>query len=307
MRRVSSAESPDNRKENEQRMTSVEYVLGIDGGGTGCRVSLCDRAGNPLGQATGGAANYATDPAAAVQSVLATIQSACSSVSGSPPDLTQSVAHIGLAGVMNKTDVREIAAAMPFARVAVTDDRATTVAGAFGAADGVLLSVGTGSFAAAQRGGVRRFLGGWGHVLGDQASGAWLGVQALRLTILACDALVPQTDLTQHILDQCGGTAVDMLTFAKDARPIHYASLAPSVIEAARSGDAHGMQLMQDGARYLLSCLEKLEFAPDDRLCMVGGIGPHYAVYLDAEIQSCIHPPKGTALDGAVHLAHELL
>lgn len=288
-------------------MASAEYVVGIDGGGTGCRVSVCDRAGNRLGQAVGGPANYATDSVSAIQNVLAAVHNATRSVVGAPPDLTQCVAHIGLAGVMDKKDAGNIAAAMPFARVGVTDDRATTVTGALRTADGVLVSVGTGSFVAAQRGGVQRFLGGWGHVLGDQASGAWLGLQVMRLTALANDGLMDHSDLTLHISGRCGETSIKLLSFVKDAGPPDYAALAPAVIEAANAGDRHGTELMQQGADYLSSCLKTLDFTNSEALCLTGGIGPHYAAYLDPRAQSCLRPPEGTALDGAIHLARELL
>lgn len=288
-------------------MTSAEYVIGIDGGGTGCRVTVCDRAGNRLSQAIGGPANYVTDPASAIQNVLAATHKATFSVMDAPLDLTQCVAHIGLAGMMDKTDAGNIAAAMPFARVGVTDDRATTVAGALRCADGLLISVGTGSFVAAQRGGVQRFLGGWGHVLGDQASGAWLGLQVMRLTALANDGLMHHSDLTQHISARCGGTSIKLVSFVKDAQPPDYAALAPAVIEAANAGDRHGTELMQRGADYLSSCLKTLGFSNSEALCLTGGIGPHYAAYLDPQAQSCLQPPAGTALDGAVHLARELL
>jgi len=288
-------------------MTSAEYVFGIDGGGSGCRVSVCDHEERELGRATGGPANFFSSPDAALQNVLTAINDVKAQFLADAVNWTDCVAHIGLAGVMDKTDAARVAGAMPFARVTVTDDRATSVAGALGISDGALISVGTGSFVAAQRDGRQRFVGGWGHVLGDQASGVWLGLQALRRAILAEDGLVPQSDLTRELIAQYGGTAITLLSFVRQAEPHDFTTLAPSIIAAAQQDDLHGRALMQEGADYLNSCLEALDFAESETLCLTGGIGPHYADYLSPQLRAHIRPPGGTALDGAVHLAYHLL
>ncbi|MFA8441806.1 BadF/BadG/BcrA/BcrD ATPase family protein [Yoonia sp.] len=288
-------------------MTSAEYVFGIDGGGSGCRVAVCDRAGKEIGRVAGKPANVFTAPDAALQNVLTAIADAKARYLADTVTLADCVAHIGLAGVMDKADAARVAAAMPFARVTVTDDRATSVAGALGISDGALISVGTGSFVAAQRDGRQRFVGGWGHVLGDQASGVWLGLQALRRAILAEDGVVPQSDLTRELIAQYGGTAITLLSFVRQAEPHDFATLAPGIIAAAQQDDLHGKALMQEGADYLTACLETLDFAESDTLCLTGGIGPHYADYLSPQLRAYIRPPGGTALDGAVHLAYDLL
>ncbi|WP_037293227.1 BadF/BadG/BcrA/BcrD ATPase family protein [Roseobacter sp. CCS2] len=285
-------------------MTSDTHVFGIDGGGTGCRVVLCDQSGRQLAEVSAGPANYTTNPNATIQNVLTAIEALKTQFR---IDLTNCVAHIGLAGVMNDTDAGQVAAAMPFVYVTITDDRAISVAGALGSASGVVVSVGTGSFVAAQRNGQQRFLGGWGHVLGDQASGVWLGVQALRRTVLAEEGHMVHSDLTRHLMACCGGELTAMVSFANKAHPSDYAALAPKIIEAAQAGDPHGITLMKEGAAYLMSCLKLMNWSEADTLCLTGGIGPHYAEYLDPRARSCIQAPKGTALDGAVLLARNLV
>ncbi|PJI86017.1 glucosamine kinase [Yoonia maricola] len=288
-------------------MKPVDYILGIDGGGTGCRLSVCDREGRQLALVTGGPANFTTDPDVAIQNILQTMKDAKSRFPKGKLDLASCAAHIGLAGIMQKSDADTVAAALPFADLTVTDDRTTSVAGALGSADGVVVSVGTGSFVAAQRSGSQCFLGGWGLALGDQASGAWLGLEALRRAVLAYEGLAAKTDLTEQLMLDYGGTPLGVLTFTEAAQPADFAAIAPGVIAAARSGDQHGLDLMHEGARYLMLCLQEMKIAKADMVCLTGGIGPHYAAYLDPEVTSRIQPPKGTALDGAVHLAQQLL
>lgn len=288
-------------------MISKYHVFGVDGGGTGCRIALYTSDGQQLAVAHGGPANFFTDPEGSIENVLAAV-SLATNKAGLPETLiAQSVAHIGLAGVMDAADSATFAAAMPFHEVSVSDDRATSVAGALGDADGILAAIGTGTIVAAQDNKDVRYFGGWGHQLADQASGGWLGHEALRRAALAFDGLAAQTDMTQQLLKQFGGTPVGFLELVKNATPGDYASLAPMILDAARADDAHAVALMQEGAGYLMSCIEAVGDGPGARLCLSGGIGPLYASYLAPEIQSIITPPDGTALDGAVHLARQLL
>ena len=90
--------------------------------------------------------------------------------------------------------------------------------------------------------------------------------------------------------------------FSLTAQPGDYAAFAPKVIAAAEAGDRHAQALMQEGAAYYLRALKALDFAPGDPLCLLGGIGPHYARYLPEDHLSGLIAARGTALDGAFHL-----
>lgn len=287
--------------------SAQHYVVAVDGGGSGCRVALHDANGRSLATAEGGPANMFTDTRGAIRNILSTITDATTQAGLKPRDLKQSVAHIGLAGVMDQADSDAVAAAMPFERVTVSDDRATSVAGALGDRDGVLAAVGTGTFVAAQSGDTVRYFGGWGYQLSDQASGSWLGRAALQRAILAYDGLMDHSDLTRDLLDEFGGTPVNLVHFAKTAQPADIAAYAPRIVDAANQGDVHAGAIMQGGAEYLMSCLRAAQFKPGTVLCLAGGVGPHYQRYFDPELHPFIQPPAGTALDGALHLAQQLL
>lgn len=280
-------------------------IIGVDGGGSGCRVALyAADAGQPI-LVRGGPANAFTDRQGAIANVLAALQEAATQAGS--PDLTRAVAHIGLAGVMNSADSEAIAAALPFGQVTVSDDRATSVAGALGDSDGILAAIGTGTIVAAQDKGTVRYFGGWGHQLADQGSGGWLGYKALRCAVRAYDGLEPHSELTRNLLNRFGGTPVGFLGFVKDAGPKDFAALAPMVLDAAAADDPHATALMRAGVEYLMSCLRAVNVRPGTRLCLSGGIGPRYAPYLDPAVRSGLEAPQGTALDGAVRLARRLL
>ncbi|MFZ5962841.1 BadF/BadG/BcrA/BcrD ATPase family protein [Thalassococcus sp. BH17M4-6] len=287
-------------------MIAAHLILGIDGGGTGCRAALCDLAGTPLGQAKGGAANYTSDPAATLTHVRLAAMEAAADAGLTSDVLTRCTAHVGLAGVMTAADQAAVAAALPFGAITVSDDRLTTAVGALGPRDGALAAVGTGSFVAVRRGESIRYFGGWGLRVGDQASGAWLGRGALETCLLVHDGLAPGSDLIRDLMAHFDNDPVQIVNFARTAQPRDHAGFARQIIDAAAAGDAHGLALMQAGAAYLADCFAQADLRDGDVITLSGGIGPHYASYLGPDLGHRIAPPQGTALDGAVRLARDL-
>lgn len=282
-------------------------ICAIDGGGTGCRVAIAGRDATMQARASGGPANYATNPAQTVENVLETVHRAAEQMGAGGPGLCRMVAHVGLAGIMSDADARSMASQLPFEHCVVTDDRVTSTIGALGRFDGGLLAVGTGTFAAMRRGGEIRFFGGWGLNVGDQASGARLGRELLEHILLAWDGLAPESDLTRTILSRFNGVPGEIVAFSGRAQPGDYATLAPLVIEAAMAGDPVCRTLMQRGAAYLNTALGAAGLAGDDIVCLIGGVGPHYRSFLAPEYSDRIREPEGTALDGALQLARRKL
>ena len=285
-------------------ITGTHHIFGIDGGGTGCRVAVCDQNGKRLAEASGGPANFSTDRTGTIANIRNALSEVTSKLGISASDLGASIVRIGLAGILTDADVATMFDALPFAKSIVSDDRETSLAGALGSSDGVLAAIGTGTFIAARSQGTVRYFGGWGLHLSDQASGAWLGRKALRLTVLAEDGLRPHSDLTQALLARTNDLP-GMVAFAREASPADFGALARDVIDAATSGDKNARQLMQKGADYLEACLDATTLSEGDVICLSGGVGPHYAPYLKAAHQERVRPARGTALDGALLLAQK--
>lgn len=284
-------------------MSSDTLLVGVDGGGTGCRVAIADPAGHRIGEASSGSANYTTNPWEALENIVDALDAAALQAGLSGVWQKRCVAHLGLAGVMDSADAQAVAAGMPFERVGVTDDRATSLAGALADHDGILAAIGTGTIVAARSGSATRYFGGWGHNLSDEASGGWLGHMVLRRAILAHDGLCGHSDLTASLLRRFDNNPNEIVRFAKQAGPGDYAAFAPMVVKAAKDGDSIGLALMKEGAAYLNLCISVAGLGDDDILCLSGGVGPHYSPYLDNKYQGRIRPPCGTALDGALFLA----
>ena len=274
------------------------YLVGIDGGGSGCRVAIADATGRLIAEGAAGPANASTDVDEAVRNVLAAL-----AATGMADDLAEANAHVGLAGIMCEYDASKFAAHLPFARVTVTDDRPTTLAGALGGKDGLLAAVGTGSFVGVQADGKARFLGGWGNRIGDQASGAWAGRALLEKVLLAHDGLSQHTTLTNAVLAGFQGDPNAIVTFAKEAAPADLASFAPRIFEAARDDDHTAIDIVNRGAAYLDQTFALLDPGPGAPLCLTGGLGPLYRDWISPSYAARLIEPAGSALDGALLLA----
>lgn len=282
----------------------ASYRIGIDGGGTRCRFALI-ASGKRFETVLGGA-NVHTDLTKAIAVLKAGLQALGTEAGLSPDELAKVPAYAGLAGVTDDATVKAIVTSLPLDVVTVEDDSRSAVAGALGSRSGVVAGIGTGSFVVRQSDSGMRFLGGYGADLGDEASGCWLG-KALLARLLHCrDGLKEESELVAETWKRFDGRVESLLKFAQSASPSEFADLAPAVVDAAIEGDINGEDLMAQGARYIEDCLTALGWPDGEPVCLIGGIGPRYASFLPARISSCLRPPEGTALDGALHLADVL-
>lgn len=280
-------------------------LIGVDGGGTACKVALCANGGADLTGVTEvrrGPANV-SDFAGAVANILDGLDAVLAAAGLTRTALRRARLHLGLAGVMDGTIAARVAAAMPVAGAVVTDDQPTTIAGALGEAEGAVAAIGTGSFVGRQTGAGITSVGGWGLAIGDQASGAWLGRALLEKTMLALDGISAASDLTEATRREIGPGAAELVAFSITARPADFARLAPGIMAAAEAGDAVALRLVAAGARYITAALGALGWTPGSALCLTGGLGPSYLRWLPEEIAAAIVPAKGNALHGALMLA----
>ena len=285
---------------------NIKFVVGVDGGGSGCRAAICTTDGSIAGAASAGPANVTSDPDRAVRNILTAVQSAADAA-GLPFETVLSLpTHLGLAGVVTEADGQSVAGRLPFRSCQVTDDQVTSAIGALGDRDGALIAVGTGSFVAHKRRDALRTLGGWGLHLGDQASGAWLGRNALQRCALVKDGLQQASPLSDWLLGRFDNDTGLLIAFAKTASPADYAELAPKIFETAASDDNNAVCLVAEGAAYLNSCLDALALDTTEVVCLTGGLGRLYAPWIDPEYQPRLVDPLGTALDGALCLARQI-
>jgi glucosamine kinase len=277
-------------------------VLAIDGGGTRCRFALWDGQSRHVIEA--GPANAFTD----FDATLACLKSGLQTLSGATKlqqkELFGFPAFVGLAGVTSDTIAGRLRACLPLRHAHYADDRPAALRGALGDQDGMIAHCGTGSFFGAQAGGVYRVAGGWGALLGDEASAQWVGRKALAATLRHADGFGAPSPLTDALSDRFQGSD-GILLFARGALPDALGALAPLVTEHAKNEDPAARAILMAGADYIANGLDQMGWTPGLPVCLTGGIGPEYRAYLPTRLQRAVIAPLGVPLDGALALARD--
>lgn len=282
------------------------YLIGVDGGGTGCRVAVADLAGHVLGRAEGGAANIATNLERARSNILETVAKAFENSNLPSEAQARSTAVLGLAGANLGTYREQLLKTLPFLRSNIISDAETTLVGAIGEENGCIGALGTGSVYGRRENGVFTQLGGWGFLLGDDGSGARLGRDMLHLAILAHDNIASHTPLTREIIAEYQGSPLKLIEAAKGFTPGEFGRFAPRIVAAAKAGDTNAEAILAQHTIIVRESIDAIGFDPDRAFCMLGGLGPVFLERLPERYQAAARTPLGNALDGALSLARTL-
>jgi glucosamine kinase len=219
-------------------------------------------------------------------------------------DLPRVTACLALAGA---SEPAVLAAAQkqnhPFGRTTITTDAHAACVGAHRGRDGGIIVVGTGTIGWAELGGRYFRVGGWGFPISDEASGAWLGCEALRRVLWAHDGRMAWTGLLTALFDQFQRDPHAIVQWTSKALPRDFGSLAPLVVERAVRGDPAGIELMQRAARHVDALAARLIALGARRISLVGGLALHMKPWVSDHTQAHLVPPAGDALDGALQLA----
>lgn len=284
----------------------TKYAIGIDGGGTSCRAAVADAAGRVLGRGKAGAANIMSDPEGALANIVAAARAACEDAGLDPSAPQDAAAVLGVAGANVGPYGARIQAALPFAKAQVVTDSLIALEGALGNADGVVGAFGTGSVYSARRNGAVRDIGGWGSVVGDQASGARLGRDLLEFSLLGHDSVRPATPITRIVMEQFGDDPQRLVAFAHDARPRDFARYAPLIFEHAAQADATALTIVRKAASDIDQSLDALLWPDCRTVCVLGGLAEAYRSWLSPAHRALLVEPKGDAVQGAVSFAVRL-
>lgn len=278
------------------------WIVGVDGGGTGCRAAVADQAGRVLGRGEAGAANIMTDFSAARENILDAVRKAFARAGLDEAEWARTDAVLGLAGA-NVGDAGErLLRALPFRRAAVETDALIALEGALGEADGAIGIVGTGTAFLRRRADALKPSGGWGFRLGDLGGGARLGQNLLEDVLLAFDGVRPGSPLGEAVLARFGGPQ-KLVEWAAAAQPKDFAGFAPEVFSAAEKGDAVALRVRQKAVAQLAESLRALGLREGERLCLLGGLAPLTGPLLPDDLKPFLRPARADALSGAINLA----
>lgn len=240
----------------------MRHVLGIDAGGTKTLALLADETGRVLGRGLGGGANLKTHGELEVEKVFHRVIEEAEAEANVKPDAIA----LGVAGADRPEDhavLREILRRMGFRRrVLVTNDARVALVAGSPSRVGLALICGTGSIAWGQNasGEIAR-AGGWGWHLGDEGSGFWIGVRAVRAALRAADGRGPSTALTDSVREHFGIESLEQIVrIVYDGEfPRHrIAMAAPRVARAAAAGDSVAQGILEAAAGELAAAAESV-------------------------------------------------
>lgn len=281
----------------------IEFLIGVDGGGSGTRVRLARADGQLLGEGQAGPSGLLhgiPNAWAAVEEAMASAFAAA--VLGVPPR-AQVAVGLGLAGVHNKQWAGQFVAANPgYAAVALETDAFTTLLGAHEGQPGAIIALGTGSVGEILHAdGSRHEVGGWGFPAGDEAGGAWLGMKAVNHVQQVLDGRVPGSAFADAVAEACGGKRDRIQVWLANASQTHYAQLARLVLQHA-AGNATARAILEEAGRQVALIAHGLDPSGALPIALCGGLGEPLRAYLPPALLQRIVPPKGDSAAGGLRL-----
>ena len=234
----------------------VEFVIGVDGGGTHTRACIATLQGEILATAESGPSNVSTHGFKIAQREIALVI-ATAKLRAQVKGRAKAIC-LGLSGV-DRPGEREPMLAWArehFAdRALIGNDCELVLAAGTPDGWGIALIAGTGSIAWAKTpDGRTARAGGWGYLIGDEGSGFDLAREGLRTATWAADGRGPHTALLDAILQHWQlASAAELVpkVYRSGLKPADLAQLAPIVIRVAETGDPVARQLLGRGARQL--------------------------------------------------------
>jgi N-acetylglucosamine kinase-like BadF-type ATPase len=231
----------------------ARYVLGIDGGATKTLAAVLDLRQRVLHLGHAGPSNEdAVGTRLAVKAVLDATDEALTGGGISHEQLAASV--LAVAGTDTASIDRHLHDTRP-ERWIVVNDVVGAWATATGARPGVGAISGTGSnvFGVGADGRTWR-AGGWGHLLGDEGSGYWLGAQSIVAALHDRDGSGPPTALSDASLEFFRSPSIEALAASVYTAPLTKGEVAAFAVETsrlAREGDVVARGLYARAAELL--------------------------------------------------------
>src|SRR5580765_40822 len=233
------------------------HVLGIDAGGTKTVCLLADWQGAIVSEGRAGGANLHSAGELAVEKAVHEAMEAAIA----DREIVPAAICLGIAGVDREDEARTVRAIMRRigykSRVVVVNDALVAlVAGAGGHEPGIVIIAGTGSIVYGRNAAFEAArAGGWGHMIGDEGSGYWIGRESLAAVMRASDGRGPETRLTAEILSHFNvddESRLPRIVYDREQPRVSVAALGPITQRVAGQGDPVAVRILEHAAEELV-------------------------------------------------------
>lgn len=292
---------------------AVNYILGVDGGGTKTVARLINVDTQEQWQATAGPSSLTNDFSGAVTVLNELIDDVFSQVDCQHITV---VAVFGLAGSENDDAVSTLQELLAhrFSSLEIVSDACTSAYGANHGSEVAVVALGTGSVGmriqlTEQSELTEHLVGGWGFLIGDEGGGAKLGYHSVQALIAEFESLgYAHSQLAQTISVFINNSDSSVLTRQKianwlaSAKPVDYAQLSPLVTQL------HTACPVADNiiANHIVNVESLISDTRADTtlpIVLLGGLAQFTQPLLSNKTKNVVISAKGDALDGACLLA----
>ncbi|MEX2971804.1 N-acetylglucosamine kinase [Streptomyces sp. C184] len=304
------------------------HVLGVDSGGSGLRIAVAradDEAARPLAERVSREPVRIGPAGIDAGHLLSQLLPAAEELQREAGADGFTAVCVGAAGAATLGDELRtrlpaaLASAFGARHVALAADAVTAYAGALGQRPGAVIAAGTGMIALGTdltAGGWRR-ADGWGHLLGDCGSGAWIGRAGLEAALREYDrrpggsaALLARAEA---VFGPAG--ALPGALYPRPDRPAVLASFAPEVAGCATDGDTVALGILRAAASHLADAAAAVcPPAADSAVACTGGLfglgepllAPLRTALAERLPRARLTVAAGSPLDGALAIAAAL-
>ncbi len=268
----------------------MDYILGVDGGGTKTTVQIVDSNGKLITENKSGSSNYKSVGVENAKininsAILGAVKklgifdkiifkSACFGLSGNDSEDDSNTYHKIIFNEKIKDYLNSL-------KTVICNDTRIGLAAGSSSKNGIMIICGTGSncFGINKKGEEVK-ANGWDYILGDEGSGYEIGIKALRSVMRAYDGRGSATLLSKTILEDLNVSSVLELIkwaysvpFSKD----RVAAIARTVCRTAEMGDGVSIKILEEEVEEVLisivTVINKLDLADKDfDLVFVGNV-----------------------------------
>ena len=236
----------------------VEYIIGVDGGGSKTEAIAYTLDGREISHGYSGFGNIVINREEGLKNIEIAILQCMKDLR------VNRCIHIyaGLAGAYtgnNKEIVEKYLRSRFPISVTVISDADLAFYALLKGQDGILTIAGTGSisFGIYKEKYIRA--GGWGNILGDKGSGYDIALQALKLIVEEKDDGQSPSYLSREIMRAINVTSIaDAVNFVYSSNKSDISSLVPVIVSAANKNDKNSIRILKQASRDLVDITLKV-------------------------------------------------
>ena len=311
----------------------MNYILGVDGGGSKTVVQIADATGKVIAETISGSSNYKSiGMENAIKNLADGIlrainklnisnriifKSSCFGLSGNDSFEDRNIYH----KIIFDSKIKDY---LDPANIIICNDTRIGLAAGSNSKNSVIIICGTGSncFGINEKGREAK-ANGWDYILGDEGSGYEIGIKALRAFMREYDGRGKKTLLSKTILEDLNITDVLQLTklaysdtFSKDK----IAYIARTVCRTAEMGDKMSIKILEEEVKEVVTTItavvNKLALADKEfDLIFVGNVFKCEKYFRNVLVEGLKKKFKGInfmpltsrPVKGAIKLAIEIL